>query len=163
MLLNTTGKCVRQGLKQLHVFFLRAIQVCQLSQFPVCMSMFPSTASFIVEDCACVYHTIMTSDLLASAVKLWFKYRNHKIYSTNFYMYGSELFNSTVQLAFNLEYIYSTVYNSLTFYLHYEPSRWWTGTVLLSVPRVRTKHGKAAFSFYAPHTWKKFPENCSVL
>lgn len=32
-------------------------------------------------------------------------------------------------------------------------------TFLLSVPRVKTKHREAAFSFYAPHIWNKVPEN----
>ncbi|KAF7648679.1 hypothetical protein LDENG_00153240 [Lucifuga dentata] len=31
--------------------------------------------------------------------------------------------------------------------------------VLLSVPRVRTKHGEAAFSFSAPQLWNKLPED----
>ena len=31
---------------------------------------------------------------------------------------------------------------------------------LLSVPRVRTKHGEAAFSYYAPNIWNKLPESC---
>ena len=46
--------------------------------------------------------------------------------------------------------------------LHYEPSKLLrlSGTGLLSVPRVKTKHGEAAFSFYAPHIWNKLPENC---
>ena len=37
--------------------------------------------------------------------------------------------------------------------LRYEPSRPLrsSGTRLLSVPRVKTKHGEAAFSFYDPH------------
>ena len=34
-----------------------------------------------------------------------------------------------------------------------------TGTGLLRVPRVRTKQGEAAFSFYAPNIWNKLPEN----
>ena len=44
----------------------------------------------------------------------------------------------------------------------YEPSRSLrsSGTCLLSVPRIRTKHGAAAFSYYAPHIWNKLPENC---
>ena len=29
-----------------------------------------------------------------------------------------------------------------------------------SVPRVRTKHGEAAFSYYAPKIWNKLPETC---
>ena len=41
----------------------------------------------------------------------------------------------------------------------YRPSRL-SGTGLLSVPRVRTKHGEAAFSFHAPHMWNKHPETC---
>ncbi|XP_068573506.1 uncharacterized protein, partial [Cebidichthys violaceus] len=46
--------------------------------------------------------------------------------------------------------------------LPYEPSRPLrsSGTGLLSVPRVRTKHGEAAFSFFAPHIWNKVPESC---
>ena len=42
----------------------------------------------------------------------------------------------------------------------YEPSRPLrvSGTGLLSVPRV-TKHGEAAFSYYAPHIWNKLHEN----
>ena len=46
--------------------------------------------------------------------------------------------------------------------IRYEPSRPLrsSGTGLLSVPRVKTKHGEAAFSFYAPHIWNKIPENC---
>lgn len=46
--------------------------------------------------------------------------------------------------------------------LSYEPPRPLrsSGTGLLCVPRVRTKHGEAAFSFYAPHIWNKLPENC---
>ena len=45
---------------------------------------------------------------------------------------------------------------------HYEPPRPLrsSGTGLLSVPRVRTKHGEAAFSYYEPHIWNKLPENC---
>ena len=45
---------------------------------------------------------------------------------------------------------------------HYEPSRppRSSGTGQLSVPRVRTKHGDAAFSYSEPHTWNKLPENC---
>ncbi|XP_068571421.1 uncharacterized protein [Cebidichthys violaceus] len=46
--------------------------------------------------------------------------------------------------------------------LPYVPSRPLrsSGTGLLSVPRVRTKHGEAAFSFSAPHIWNKVPESC---
>ena len=46
--------------------------------------------------------------------------------------------------------------------VRYEPSRPLrsSGTALLFVPRVRTKQGEAAFSFYAPHIWNKLPENC---
>ena len=46
--------------------------------------------------------------------------------------------------------------------LHYDPPRPLrsSGTGLLVVPRVRTKQGEAAFSFYAPHIWNKLPENC---
>lgn len=46
--------------------------------------------------------------------------------------------------------------------INYEPSRPLrsSGTGLLTVPRVRTKHGEAAFSFYAPTIWNKLPENC---
>ncbi len=49
--------------------------------------------------------------------------------------------------------------------LRYEPSRplRWSGTGLLTVPRVTTKHREAAFSFYAPYTLtnfqKAFPKN----
>ena len=32
---------------------------------------------------------------------------------------------------------------------------------LLSVPRVKTEHAEAAFSYYAPNIWNKLPENCS--
>ena len=41
--------------------------------------------------------------------------------------------------------------------LNDEPSRSFrsSGTGLLSVPRVRTKHGEAAFSYYAPNIWNK--------
>ena len=43
----------------------------------------------------------------------------------------------------------------------YEPSRPLrsSGSGFLSVPRVRTRHGEAAFSFYAPHVWNKLPES----
>ena len=46
--------------------------------------------------------------------------------------------------------------------LNYEPSRTLrsSGTGQLSVPRVRTKHGEAAFSYYAPSIWNKLPEIC---
>jgi len=46
---------------------------------------------------------------------------------------------------------------------NYEPSRSLrsSGTGLLSVLRVRTKHGKAAFSYYAPTLWNKVPESCT--
>ncbi|XP_037631145.1 uncharacterized protein LOC119491325, partial [Sebastes umbrosus] len=46
--------------------------------------------------------------------------------------------------------------------LCYEPSRPLrsSGSGLLSVPRVRTKHAEGAFSFYAPNIWNKLPENC---
>ena len=46
---------------------------------------------------------------------------------------------------------------------NYEPSRSLrsSGTGLLSVPRVRTKHGEAAFSYYAPTIWNKLPESCT--
>ncbi|KAF7667413.1 hypothetical protein LDENG_00061870 [Lucifuga dentata] len=45
--------------------------------------------------------------------------------------------------------------------LQYEPSRPLRspGSGLLSVPRVRTKHGEAAFSFSAPQLWNKLPED----
>ena len=45
---------------------------------------------------------------------------------------------------------------------NYEPSRPLrsSGTGLLTVPRVRTKHGEAAFSYYAPYIWNKLPETC---
>ena len=44
----------------------------------------------------------------------------------------------------------------------YEPSRppRSSGSGLLSVPRVRTKPGAAALSYYEPHIWNKLPENC---
>lgn len=35
-----------------------------------------------------------------------------------------------------------------------------SGTGLLPVPRVRTKHGDSGFSFYPPHIWNKLPESC---
>ena len=38
-----------------------------------------------------------------------------------------------------------------------------SGTGLLSVPRIKTKHGEAAFSFYAPRLWNKLPENLLLL
>ena len=46
---------------------------------------------------------------------------------------------------------------------NYKPSRCLrsSGTGLLSVPRVKTKHGKAAFSYYAPTIWNKLPESCT--
>ena len=46
--------------------------------------------------------------------------------------------------------------------LPYQPSRPLrsSGSGLLCVPRIRTKHGEAAFSFYAPQIWNKLPENC---
>ena len=46
--------------------------------------------------------------------------------------------------------------------IRYEPSRPLrsSGTGLLFVPRVKTKHGQSAFSFYAPHIWNKLPETC---
>ena len=34
-----------------------------------------------------------------------------------------------------------------------------SGSGYLSVPRFRTRHGEAAFSFYAPHVWNKLPES----
>ena len=34
------------------------------------------------------------------------------------------------------------------------------GTVLTSVPKVRTKHGEAVFSYYAPNIWNELSENC---
>ncbi|KAF7646786.1 hypothetical protein LDENG_00182350 [Lucifuga dentata] len=34
-----------------------------------------------------------------------------------------------------------------------------SGSGLLSIPRVRTKHDEAAFSFSAPKLWNKLPEN----
>ena len=45
--------------------------------------------------------------------------------------------------------------------VQYEPSRPLrsSGAGLLCVPKVRTKHGESAFSFYAPHIWNKLPEN----
>ena len=33
-----------------------------------------------------------------------------------------------------------------------------SGTGLLSVPRIKTKQGEAAFSFYASRLWNKLPE-----
>ncbi|KAF7660294.1 hypothetical protein LDENG_00283920 [Lucifuga dentata] len=42
--------------------------------------------------------------------------------------------------------------------LQYEPCRPLRSSGLLSVPRVRTKHGEAAFSFSAPHLWNKLSE-----
>ena len=44
----------------------------------------------------------------------------------------------------------------------YEPPRPLrsSGTGLLSVPRVKTKYGEAAFSHYAPQIWNKLPESC---
>ena len=47
--------------------------------------------------------------------------------------------------------------------LRYEASRPLrsSGPRLLSVPRVRTKHGEAAFLYYKPQIWNKVPENCS--
>ncbi len=46
--------------------------------------------------------------------------------------------------------------------LRYEPSRPLrsSGAGLLSVPRVKTKQGEAAFSYYAPYIWNKLPDNC---
>ncbi|KAF7651872.1 hypothetical protein LDENG_00104180 [Lucifuga dentata] len=43
----------------------------------------------------------------------------------------------------------------------YEPSRPLSssGTDLLAVPRVKTKHGEAAFSYYAANTWNKLPDD----
>ena len=35
-----------------------------------------------------------------------------------------------------------------------------SSTGLLSVPRVRTKHAEAAFSYYAAQIWNKLPESC---
>lgn len=34
-----------------------------------------------------------------------------------------------------------------------------SGTGLLCVPRTRTKHSEAAFSYNAPHLWNKLPEH----
>ena len=44
---------------------------------------------------------------------------------------------------------------------YYESSRSLrsSGTGLLTVPRVKTKHGEAAFSYYATHSWNKLPED----
>ncbi|MDG2594948.1 hypothetical protein P7M37_24555, partial [Vibrio parahaemolyticus] len=44
--------------------------------------------------------------------------------------------------------------------VHYEASRPLrsSGTGLLSVPRIKTKRGEAASSFYAPCLWNKLPE-----
>uniref|UniRef100_A0AAQ5X7A8 Reverse transcriptase domain-containing protein n=1 Tax=Amphiprion ocellaris TaxID=80972 RepID=A0AAQ5X7A8_AMPOC len=47
----------------------------------------------------------------------------------------------------------------LTQYIPTRPLRS-SGSGLLLVPRVKTKHGEAAFSFYAPYIWNKLPENC---
>ena len=46
---------------------------------------------------------------------------------------------------------------------HYEASRSLrsSGSGLLSVPRITTKHGKAAFSYYAPTIWNKLPKSCT--
>ncbi len=46
--------------------------------------------------------------------------------------------------------------------LCYEPSRplRWSGTGLLSAPRVKSTHWEAAFSFHAPYIYNKLPENC---
>ena len=38
-----------------------------------------------------------------------------------------------------------------------------SGTGLLSVPRVRAKHGEAAFGYNAPRIWNKLPENLLQL
>ena len=48
--------------------------------------------------------------------------------------------------------------------LCYEPSRPLrsSGTGLLSAPRVKTEHGQAAFSYYAPHMWRKLPREVHV-
>ncbi|KAF7662460.1 hypothetical protein LDENG_00235220, partial [Lucifuga dentata] len=45
--------------------------------------------------------------------------------------------------------------------LCYEPSKplRLSGSGLLTVPRVRTKLGEAAFGFYTPVTWNKLPES----
>ncbi|KAF7668705.1 hypothetical protein LDENG_00294700, partial [Lucifuga dentata] len=45
--------------------------------------------------------------------------------------------------------------------VQYEPSRPLrsSGSGLLSVPRVRTKHDEAAFSFSAPQLWNRLPED----
>ena len=44
---------------------------------------------------------------------------------------------------------------------HYEPSRPLrsSGSGFLSVPRVRTRHGESAFSFYAPHVCNKLSKS----
>lgn len=41
--------------------------------------------------------------------------------------------------------------------VHYQPSRPLrsSGAGLLSIPRIRTKQGEAAFSFHVPHLWNK--------
>ena len=45
---------------------------------------------------------------------------------------------------------------------HYEASSLRSsGSGLLSVPRITTKHGKAAFSYYAPTIWNKLPKSCT--
>lgn len=33
-----------------------------------------------------------------------------------------------------------------------------SGISLLTVPRVQYKHAEAAFSYFAPQSWNKFPE-----
>ena len=45
--------------------------------------------------------------------------------------------------------------------LHYQPSRPLrsSGTGLLTVPRTKTKHGEAAFCYYATQSWNKLPED----
>ncbi|KAK7899424.1 hypothetical protein WMY93_020277 [Mugilogobius chulae] len=45
--------------------------------------------------------------------------------------------------------------------VRYEPSRTLrtSGTGLLLVPRVRTKHGESAFQFYAAKTWNSLPDD----
>ena len=49
--------------------------------------------------------------------------------------------------------------------LSYEPPRplRLSGTSLLSVPRIKTRHGEAVFRYYAPHIWNKLPETAGPL
>lgn len=47
----------------------------------------------------------------------------------------------------------------------YEPSTLLgsSGTSLLIVPRVKTKHGKAGFSYYVTNSWNKLPEDLRLV